>query len=243
MNHSGCFSNVWQYVDKVHYNSQDLLNWAKYWGAPPNINSSYISAAVNDEFILTDISKFSPVREDGKIHILTIARLHWKKGLDTALYAIKKLVESQYKVNYVIIGNGPEIEKIRYLIITLNLESVVKIQNFIPHGDVINYIDSSDLVLIPSIQEGCSNFALEAQARGKFCIVTDSEGMSQVVVDNITGKIVKRGDYSDIKDQIINYINLPEVEKIQIAEKAINRIKDDFTRTEQIQKWEQFFNF
>jgi colanic acid/amylovoran biosynthesis glycosyltransferase len=242
INHKDCYKYVWNNIDQIQYNSNDLLNWAHKWGASSSIPSSLISAAVNDDFILKNISKIEIVAKDTPIKILTVGRFHWKKGIDTALYAVAECIKTNINIRYTIIGNGPEIEKIKYLIYALNIQNYVEIIDAIPHSEVINYIDGADLIVVPSIQEGCSNFVLESQARGKYCVVSNAEGMNQVVLDGITGKLIPRGDFVALKGAIIDFSNFTVEKRNEIFKQSISRIDKEFSRSQQIDKWLNFFN-
>jgi len=238
--HVDCYKFVWQNIDKIQYNSEDLLNWAFKWGAQNDTPRMLITAAVNDEFILNDAKE--QILENEVINILTIGRFHWKKGLDTALYAVAECIKANIKVRYTLVGNGPETEKIKYLIHALNIGNYVEIINAVRYNEVFNYIDKANLIIVPSIQEGCSNFVLESQARGKYCIVSNAEGMNQVVLDGITGKIIERGDFKALKDAIIDFSNFTSEQRNVIFHQSVSRIDQEFRRSNQIEKWLTFFN-
>ncbi len=240
LNHKDCYKYVWQNIDKIQYNSDDLLDWAHKWGASPLIPNLFISAAVNDEFILNTAKEVELNNE--VINMLTVGRFHWKKGIDTALYAVAECIKLGINIRYTLIGNGPEIEKIKYLVYALNIEEYVEILNPVSHSDVIKYIDKVDLVVVPSVQEGCSNFVLESQARGKYCIVSNAEGMNQVILDGITGKLIPRGDFVAVKEAIIDFSSFTVEKRNEIANKSISRIDKEFRRSIQIDKWLNFFN-
>lgn len=234
--HSNFYKSSWRFIDKLQYNSTDLYKWAIFWGAKMEIESHLISAAVNDSLIVN-----IPRKSDEVLRIVSIGRLHWKKGFETGIYAINVLVKKGYKVNYKIIGDGPEFEKLKYLICHFNLNDVVEIIGSLDHVHVVTEIDNSDLVIIPSIQEGCSNVALEAQARGRFCIVSDSEGMNEVIENNKTGYIFPRNDFNKLADLIIDYLNIDESTKTSLSEYSVNRIRSEFSRGQQLDKWLNFF--
>ena len=240
LNHKDCYKYVWNNINQIQYNSEDLMNWAYKWGASSSIPTSFISAAVNDEFIL-NAAKEQKINNE-MLNLLSVGRFHWKKGIDTALYAVAKCIESNINIRYTLTGNGPEIEKIRYLIYALNIEDYVEVLDPVLHSQVISLIDKSDLIIVPSVQEGCSNFVLESQARGKYCIVSDAEGMNQVVLDGITGKIIKRGDFIALKDAIIDFSKFTAEKRYEISQVSISRIDHEFRRSTQIEKWINFFN-
>ena len=234
--HSNFYQSSWKYVDKIQYNSTDLYNWSLFWGASADIESHLISAAVNDSLIVN-----IPRKTEDVFKIVSVGRLHWKKGFETAIYAINELIKKGFKVKYRIIGDGPELEKLKYLICYFKLDEVIEIIGSLPHNQVIAEIDNSDLVVIPSIQEGCSNVALEAQGRGRFCIVSDSEGMNEVIENNKTGFIFPRNDFNKLAELILAFSSIDDKKKLELSVYSVNRVKTKFSREEQVKKWLFFF--
>jgi colanic acid/amylovoran biosynthesis glycosyltransferase len=234
--HSNFYKSSWKYIDKIQYNSTDLYNWALFWGAGQNIESHLISAAVNDSLIVN-----IPRKTHDTLKILSVGRLHWKKGFETVIFAINELVKRGFKVKYRIVGDGPELEKLKYLICHFKLNEVIEIIGSLPHGQVISEIDNCDLVVIPSIQEGCSNVALEAQGRGRFCVVSDSEGMNEVVEKNKTGFIFPRNDFNKLAELILEYSIMDDTKKTELSEYSVKRIRTKFSREGQKKKWFNFF--
>jgi colanic acid/amylovoran biosynthesis glycosyltransferase len=242
LNHPGCYDGVWKYIDKIHFNSQDLYDWALKWGAPATTHAVKIPAAVDNHNIL-QLPRFRDLKVVNKACILTsIGRLHWKKGFDLAIFAVRQLVEEGLNVHYSIYGNGPELEKLRFLIAVNNLEANVTIHPAISHNRVIQLLDESTILIAPSLQEGCSNICLEAQARGLYCVVSDAEGMREVIVDGATGAIVPKGDSKAIAAAIKDFLMLNPEEHKKIGENAIMHIRDGFSRDIQIRLWVDFFS-
>jgi glycosyltransferase involved in cell wall biosynthesis len=96
-------------------------------------------------------------------------------------------------------------------------------------------------LLAPSIQEGCSNVCLESQARGKYCVVSDAEGMNEIIIDGTTGSITPKGDWMAIADAIENYYQMPYVSRLASSSESIKFIERDYLRSLQTQKWIDFF--
>jgi colanic acid/amylovoran biosynthesis glycosyltransferase len=239
MNHKDAYKNVWHFVDKIQYNSEDLYSWALFWGANPAIPSSWIPAAVNDELVQHNVAKIH--KEQKKINVISLGRLHWKKGFDIAIFAIKILQERNVDVQYNIYGEGPEIEKLRFLVIKFQLQQQVLFMGPYNYLQLPDILDWADILLAPSLQEGCSNVCLEAQARGVFCVVSDAEGMNQVVEDQITGLITPIGNAEAIANAIETYYQKDNTNKLNSSTIAINRIKNRFLRSQQMKQWEAFF--
>jgi glycosyltransferase involved in cell wall biosynthesis len=59
---------------------------------------------------------------------------------------------------------------------------------------VLRYIQSCDAVLVPSLQEGFPNVALEAAACGRTVLASKLDGIAELVVHGETGALVPPGD-------------------------------------------------
>ena len=61
-----------------------------------------------------------------QLQLMTIGRLHWKKRLHKCYYCIlKSLKDRNVNFEYVIIGDGPEEEKLKYLVYEFGLVNQV----------------------------------------------------------------------------------------------------------------------
>lgn len=242
--HKNCYNtDFWNHIDFIQTNSSDLYQYALKWGANAKTPIFKINAAVNDDFILdvNDI-KIRDNFDSGIIKLLFIGRLHWKKGLDSLVRLILISRGSNSKLQLSVIGDGPEFEKFTYLIWKYDLQDQIHLLGKLNQNAIINNIDKADIVIAPSIQEGCSNVVLESQARGKFCIVSDAEGMNEVIQVDETGFTFKEFDELSILKLIDIYVNYNYQERTEIAISTIKRISENFRRSKQIGEWEYYFN-
>jgi colanic acid/amylovoran biosynthesis glycosyltransferase len=241
INHPYTYSQLfWNSVDSIQTNSQDLYQWALKWGASLKTPITTINAAVDDSFIIS-VDKVNIKEKFNQIDLVFIGRLHWKKGLSMLMKIFVELLKC-HNAKLVIIGDGPEREKIQFLISKFELRERVTITGKLEQIEILKHLDESDILLAPSIQEGCSNVVLEAQARGVYCIVSDAEGMNEVVEDQKTGVICEMWEDELWIKAILGYISLDQNSRKEIAEYSINRISRNFSRSKQIEKWENYFN-
>ncbi len=242
INHEGCYNyEFWNCVDSIQYNSIDLYKWALRWGAKNSTPNVKITAAVNNEYILEE--ELVDVRKEiDVVRLLFVGRLHWKKGLETIFRVLNKLNKSSVGYQLDIVGNGPEIEKIKFLITLLNIEQCVKLHGRISQSEIISFMDKADILLAPSLQEGCSNVVLEAQARGLYCIVSESEGMEEVVENGVTGVICERFDDDALFDAVKEYTGREYIDRLKLAKYTNRRIFTNFSREKQIREWRNYFD-
>lgn len=101
-----------------------------------------------------------------------VARLAEVKNHKFALEILSKLKQYSIKYKYIIVGDGPNKEKIENEIKKLNLEeSVMMLGN---REDVSLLQNIFDLVLYPSFYEGVPVALVEAQVNGIPCIVSEN---------------------------------------------------------------------
>lgn len=233
------YNLTWKYLDKLHYLSEDLLIIAHKLGLAENLQATKITPAV-DTIQFRNIERKYFVY--GQVRILTVARLHWKKGLNYALQAMRELLEKGMDFSYSIVGTGSEYEKLCFMIHDLDLTGNVKLLGKKTHGEVKELLLESDIFLMPSVQEGFCNAVIEAQASGCLCVVTNAEGLAENVINEETGTVVAKREPKAIAEAIQNLASRsPDLLSV-ISRNAQTRVKEEFDIKDHIKRWEDFFH-
>lgn len=188
-------------ADRVHCVSQDMLNCCTQYGLPERKAFVNRPAVRTDAFMRTAAIP-SPTRPAGPVRICSTGRLHWKKGFEFALIAVKLLKDAGEAVTWEIIGDGPEREKLVYMVHTLGLSQIVTLTGRLGSGQVKERLQDCDIFLLPSLSEGISNAALEAMAMELPVISTRAGGMEEVITDGQNGFLVDCYDPVQIADRI-----------------------------------------
>lgn len=194
-----------------------------------------ITPAINTELFLSE------VRNQSGNNFLTVARLHWIKGLDYTLEALALLNEQGIDFTYTIIGDGVEEERLRFLVHQLGLTDKVVFLGKLVQQEVQKEMEKATYYIQYSLQEGFCNAVLEAQAMGLLCIVSDAEGLTENVIHNETGFVVPKRNPAILAAKIVEVINLSQNEKQQLINKAMERIKTNFTLENQIKQFVDFY--
>ena len=186
----GYFDDVWRRADAIHCLGEDLWQRAQRRGCPSGMRHALIPPAV-------DTTRFAP-HEDratgGPLVILTVARLHWKKGHVYGLQAVRELVDAGVELEYRIVGSGPHADAVHAAVYDLGLTDHVRLLGAVPHDGVRAEMRHADLFLHPSVSEGFGNAVMEAQAAGLPVVCSDADGLRENVVDGETGFVVARRD-------------------------------------------------
>jgi len=214
---------------------------AKKQGLTDYIPKVMIHPSIDVDYFNIKGKKWKKFNGKEKIHFLTVARLHWKKGLDYTLQALAVLKEKNILFQYTIIGEGQERERLLFTIHQLGLEDRITFVGSVPHQDIIKYYESADIYLQYSIQEGFCNAVLEAQAMGLITIVSNAEGLSENVLHGKTGWVVPKRKPILLAENIEHILAMDNENRIQVQKNAMVRIKNEFSLKKQIRKFSEFF--
>nr|WP_321233396.1 glycosyltransferase family 4 protein [uncultured Psychroserpens sp.] len=236
LKHKKCYDSLFTKEVQYHVLSQemkrDLMDY--------NIFADKIKVippAINIDFFKTE----SRQPESEVIQLITVARLHWKKGLEYTLEAIKELKEKGINFHYTVIGEGSELERLLFVTHQLNIKDCVTFAGKMSQADVKKQLEQSNIYLQYSIQEGFCNAVLEAQAMGLMCIVSNAEGLSENVLDTKTGWVIPKRQPKLLAQKIMDVIHLDSEEKQNIRSFAISRVRETFNLKNQNEAFVSFY--
>tara|TARA_Y100000748_G_scaffold304010_1_gene311286 strand:- start:2179 stop:3354 length:1176 start_codon:yes stop_codon:yes gene_type:complete len=240
LKYRGCYDRIWDKVDKVHSISKDLLKIAYKNGLKKNTYSTIINPAIDTNIFNIKYKKLNNIKNK-KLKILTVARLHWKKGLDYTLEALGILNDRKIPFEYFLIGEGNAREQLLYTIDNLGLKEKVHLLGAIQHNQIKKYYLNSHIYLQFSIQEGFCNSVLEAQAMGLLTFVSNAEGLSENVINEKTGWVVPKRKPEILARKIISVINSDEKNLNQIRLNAMIRVKEEFNLVNHLKLYDEFY--
>ncbi len=234
------YDRLWPVLDGAHTLGRDLLAAAVGRGAPDGVPWQLITPAI-------DVGRFDPPDRAGRrpgpgdpIRLLSVGRLHWKKGLSDGLEAVAALVADGREVTYRIVGDGPAEEQLRWLIDDLDLGPVVELVGRCSPGEVAEHLAWADLFLHPSHTEGFANAVLEAQAMAVPVVCSDAEGLAENVADGRTGLVVPRRRPEALARALAELADAPD-RRLAMGRAGRQRVIDRFTTERQIDAYVAFF--
>jgi colanic acid/amylovoran biosynthesis glycosyltransferase len=236
LKHPHCYRKLFSKAARYHVLSESMKEGLMKEGISEN-KILKITPAININQFRT--SNTPQPQQDLKI--VTVARLHWIKGLEATLEALALVKQKGIRFQYTIIGDGPERERLQFAAHQLRLTDMIIFTGKLAPEEVKIALEQSDLYLQYSIQEGFCNAVLEAQAMGKLCIVSDAEGLAENVVDGWTGFVVPKRNPVSLCEKIVAVVKLSASEKENIKEKAIARINREFTLDKQQKEFLAFY--
>ncbi|WP_373541648.1 glycosyltransferase family 4 protein [Chamaesiphon sp.] len=135
---------------------------------------------------ITQLDRSTPP-DDTPIRFIGIARLlHWKGFyLGLRAFAQANLTDAEYWI----LGEGPELERLKELAIDLGIANRVKFWGLLPRDEVLQKLLQATILVHPSLHDSGGWVCLEAMAAGKPVICLDLGGPAAQVTSETGVKI------------------------------------------------------
>lgn len=124
------------------------------------------------------------------LRILATGRLTWKKGFDYLLASLARVAAAGIAFEAEILGDGELLPSLRFGVEDAGLTDRVRFVGAVAPAEVLSRLQSVDVFVLPSLDEGISNAVLEAMASGVPVITTNVGGMAEAVRDGVDGFVV-----------------------------------------------------
>lgn len=113
-----------------------------------------------------DQKMYSPVPVPKEIDLLGVGSLIPLKQYPILVEVVKGLVRFHPNLRAVLVGKGPEENRLRHLIDEANLGNHIILKGELPHPEIIQWMERSKILLHPSSYEGYGTVCLEALYAG-----------------------------------------------------------------------------
>ncbi len=185
-----------------------------------------------------DLKNFNAKNKDNKLRtkyniknefILFVGRLAEKKGVEYLIRAIPLVLEKLPNSKLLIVGDGPEKEKLTNLTKKLNLEEYVIFVGKLRLEDLPKFYATADVFVGPSIvtekgdTEGLGIVFLEAIASGTCVIGSNVGGIPDIIKHNKTGLLVEQKNPKQLAHSIVSLLKNKKLQK-KLNKNAIRHI-------------------
>jgi glycosyltransferase involved in cell wall biosynthesis len=168
----------------------------------------------------------------GKKVIFTNARIAPQKGLEYLIDAFKEVIEKVPDAILVIKAYSSDRKyegKILRKITELNLKNrVMIIKRQVPYEDLPKYYAIADVFVLPSVSEALGVVLLEAMASGVPIVATNVGGITDIVIHEYNGLLVRPHDSQGLAEAILKVLINEDLRKklIQNELVTIRKIKE-----------------
>lgn len=185
-----------------------------------------------------DLDRFSPGEQPehlvqrhrlvGKRILLTVGRLVARKGHDTVLRALPNIAQSVSDVAYLVVGDGPEKQRLQGLARDLDISHLVTFISGVATTDLVDYYRLCDVFVMPNRTlpdgdtEGFGLVFLEAGACGKPVIGGNAGGVPDAVGDNDNGLLIDAGSEQEFSAAAVHLLQNRELAR-RLGQHGLNR--------------------
>ncbi len=221
--HYGCSIPVARQADLVRTWARVNVDEIKSMGVSPDRIGVFYQPL--DCARHADATKVSKV----KGRVVSAGRLIPEKGMTDVLAVFRQLVHEWPQTSLVILGDGPERSRLEQQVERWELDEVVSFQGHIPHERVLAEMASADVFLFMSYHdaERLPNVVKEAIAVRCLCIVSETPGIEELVVDGESGFIVPQRDIEQAVSRLRSVFSSADESKAMTA-MAFERLHENF---------------
>ncbi len=169
--------------------------------------------------------------------IIAVGRLVKCKDYPNIFRAFSLILQKE-PARLVILGRGPEKEKLIQLADKLDLSKNIAFLGF--QKNPYKYMKKASVFVLSSLQEGFGNVIIEAMACGTPVVSTNCPaGPDEIIENGKNGILVSVGDYKELAKAIQKVLNSPFLRK-KFSDEGKNRAQD-FSIINSVKQYEEVF--
>lgn len=137
------------------------------------------------------------------------------EGLDLLIDALPRIAASLPGVRLLLVGGGPEEERLKAQVDRLGLGDRVRFTGRVPHDEVTRYYSLVDMLVFPRKSMRLTELVtplkpLEAMAQRKLVVASGVGGHCELIRDGETGSLFRAGDVEALAEAVIALATHPE---------------------------------
>lgn len=170
---------------------------------------------------------------------LFVGRLTRDKGLFELLEAFQQLRKRTSHVFLLIVGapefSPGEAKRFHELI---SLTDGLIVESY--RDDVPQLLHAADCLVLPTYREGLPNILLEAAVAKTPIIATDATGVTDIIEDGVSGRIVPVGIAAALQDSMLETVERSDLRN-QFADAAKKTVVERFQQSTVWEQWKDFY--
>ncbi len=182
----------------------------------------------------------TPPPRGGRCRLLAVGRLHTDKGFDILIESFRDLAEVFSDWDLVILGEGPERERLQAQIDAADLGERISMPGRV--GNMQQWYHACDIYVLSSRVEGLSNSLLEAMACGMPSVAFDCEtGPREIIRPDIDGVLVTPVEDPQALAAALSGLMQDRQLRRTLASRAVD-VRDRFSMRRVLSLWQEVFN-
>jgi len=186
-----------------------------------SVGCSDVCMPVMDSNVLCQrLDSIKKIKSINELTIVTCAAVNVKyKSQADVIKAMALLKKKGFDLRYLMVGGGSQ-ERLRALAQKYGLEDNVRFTGQIPHDEIFSLLDSADICIHPSRQEGLPRAVVEAMSRGLPVLGAKTGGIPELIPDKY---IFDKGDVHRMV-QLIETLTIDDM--LKMAETNFEKAKE-----------------
>lgn len=232
------------FTDKIICCSRNLMNSIAKLEKIPSDKLFLLLNTFNAEKLKIKLEKGYVKKEvgvsNGDLIIGNVASLSPRKGQDILIKAFK-LVKAKIPDAKLILIGGADIkfkEKLVRLVKKLGLDNEVLFLG--KKENIADYLNIIDIIVLSSLFEGIPLVLLESMHMQVPVIATDTGGISEVIVNNQNGVLVKVNDVESLAAETVRLLKNKE-ERLRLANEAARTVAERFNSDRYVNKLDELY--
>ncbi|MFB7108755.1 glycosyltransferase family 4 protein [Streptomyces sp. NPDC056190] len=152
--------------------------------------------------------------------VVCVSRLVRRKGQDTLIRAMPRILAAEPDTVLLIVGGGPYEKELRALAARTGVSGSVRFTGAVPWAELPAHYGAGDVFAMPCRTrrggldvEGLGIVYLEASATGLPVVAGDSGGAPDAVLDGETGWVVRGGSPEEAADRVVTLLGDAELRR------------------------------
>jgi glycosyltransferase involved in cell wall biosynthesis len=173
------------------------------------------------------------------IVVAGLGNLRPEKDFEAFLLAARRILDAIPSTEFLLIGDGPERDRLKRTAAELNLTAQFRFLN--DRSDVPDLLGAIDILVMSSASESFPNAILEAMAAGKPVVATDVGGIPELVEDGQTGFLVPPKDTVAIAHFVLELCR-NSARRQEMGRAARSQVESNFTVESVVARLEEIYS-
>ncbi len=179
--------------------------------------------------------------------VFSAGRLVRKKGFEYLIDAAQRLAADYPAARVVIAGDGDLREELTTCVKQTSSGNIVQFIGAKRQDEIARLMAAADVIAVPSVKDdagnvdGLPNFALEAMASATPIVSTTAGGLSQVMTDGVTARVVPERDGVALASAISGLLAQPDAAR-RLGAAARVRVERDFGWSRVAERFESLYH-